>query len=140
MKNNPFYQEIISPEINKETNQFIQNNSNEEISKEKINKPKELIEFNATFHFKENIINSDKNCKEQINENSYYCFSCKHSICSNCGINEHKNHLLIQRKNCLNYDTSFFNEISKLIDDSFLIEKKKMILKKVFVIPLKKLN
>ena len=88
MKNNPFYQEIISPEINK---------------------PKELIEFNATFHFKENIINSDKNCKEQINENSYYCFSCKHSICSNCGINEHKNHLLIQRKNCLNYDTSFFN-------------------------------
>ena len=33
MKNNPFYQEIISPEINKETNQFIQNNSNEEIAK-----------------------------------------------------------------------------------------------------------
>ena len=130
MKNNPFYQEIISPEINKDTNQFIQNNSNEEISKEKINKPKELIEFNATFHFKENIINSDKNCKEQINENSYYCFSCKHSICSNCGINEHKNHLLIQRKNCLNYDTSFFNEISKLIEDSFLIEKKKDDIKK----------
>ena len=80
--------------------------------------------------YEENIIHSEKNCKELINENSYYCLTCKHSVCSICGIEEHKNHFLIQRKNCLNYDTSFFNEISKLIEDSFLIEKKKDGIKK----------
>ena len=128
MKNYALYEE----EINQ--------NQEKEITKDKINKPKELIEFNASPHFKENIIHSEKNCKDLINENSYYCLTCKHSVCSICGINEHKNHLLIQRKNCLNYDTSFFNEISKLIEDSFLIEKKKMILKNAFVILLKKLN
>jgi hypothetical protein len=118
MKNYPFYEE----EINQ--------NQEKDITKDKINKPKELIEFNVSPHFKENIIHSEKNCKELINENSYYCLTCKHSVCSICGINEHKNHLLIQRKNCLNYDTTFFNEISKLIEDSFLIEKKKDDIKK----------
>ena len=118
MKNYIFYEE----EINQ--------NQEKEITKDKINKPKELIEFNASPHFKENIIHSEKNCKELINENSYYCLTCKHSVCSICGIEEHKNHFLIQRKNCLNYDTSFFNEISKLIEDSFLIEKKKDGIKK----------
>ena len=96
---------------NKDSEQ-IKNNINEnEISQDKINKPKELKEFDALTHIKKNIINSDKNCKEEINEYSYYCFTCKHSVCGECGIYEHKDHLLIQRENCLNYDNTFFNEI-----------------------------
>ena len=114
-----------------------QNNINEEIieedfdndknliCQEKINKPIELKEFDALPHFKSNIINSDKNCKEEINEYSYYCFTCKHSVCGECGIYEHRDHLLIQRENCLNYDNTFFNEISKVIDDAISIQNKK---------------
>ncbi len=110
---------------NKDSEQ-IKNNINEnEISQDKINKPKELKEFDALPHFKTNIINSDKNCKEEINEYSYYCFTCKHSVCGECGIYEHKDHLLIQRENCLNYDNTFFNEISKVIEDALLVNEKK---------------
>ena len=110
---------------NKDSEQ-IKNNINEnEISQDKINKPKELKEFDALPHFKTNIINSDKNCKEEINEYSYYCFTCKHSVCGECGIYEHKDHLLIQRENCLNYDNTFFNEISKVIEDALFVNEKK---------------
>ena len=112
------------------------NNSNEnniEINTEdfatKINKPLELREFDASIHFKENIINYIKNCSDDVIESSYYCFTCKHSICEKCGVFEHKDHLLIQRDNCINYDKTFFNEISKVIDDSFLIENNKDIIK-----------
>ena len=100
-------------------------NEKNEICQDKINKPIELKEFDALPHFKSNIINSDKNCKEEINEYSYYCFTCKHSVCGECGIYEHRDHLLIQRENCLNYDNTFFNEISKVIDDAISIQNKK---------------
>jgi hypothetical protein len=100
-------------------------NKKEENSQDKINKPQELKEFNVLPHFKENIIHTDKNCKEAINEYSYYCFTCKHSVCGECGIYNHKDHLLIQRENCLTYDKTFFNEISKVIDDSISVQEKK---------------
>ena len=85
-------------------------------------KTQELKKFNVLPHFKENIVHTEKNCKEQINEYSYYCFTCKHSVCNECGIYEHQDHLLIQREKCLNYDKTFFNEISKIIDDSISIQ------------------
>ncbi len=100
-------------------------NKKEENSQDKINKPQELKEFNVLPHFKENIVHTDKNCKEAINEYSYYCFTCKHSVCGECGIYNHKDHLLIQRENCLTYDKTFFNEISKVIDDSISVQEKK---------------
>ena len=90
-----------------------------------INKPDEIKAFDALSHFKQNIIHSEKNCQDPISELSYYCFSCKHSVCNKCGLNNHKEHILIQRNNCLNYDKSFFNEISQLIEDSFGIEERK---------------
>ena len=105
--------------------------STEEISKAKINKPKELKDFEAYSHFKSNIINYKKNCGDPITEFSYYCFSCKHSVCSECGVFEHKDHLLIQRDNCLKYDTTFFTEISKVIDDALEIKNKKEEIKTV---------
>ena len=90
--------------------------------KEKID---ELKYFDAISHFKENINHFDRNCKDPIKETSYYCFTCKHSVCNECGVYDHKEHLLIQRDNCLNYDNSFFNDISKVIEDGLNLDSKK---------------
>ena len=98
---------------------------NDLISK-KINKPNELKELDVLSHFKHNIIHYEKNCADPITNLSYYCFTCKQSVCYRCGLNNHKDHILIQRSNCLNYDKTFFNEISKFIEDSLLIEEKKI--------------
>ena len=108
-------------------------NNLENFSKTKINKPIELKEFDATPHFKENIINYNINCNDPITPSSYYCFTCKHSVCEDCGVFDHKEHLLIQRDNCINYDVTFFNEISKVIDDSFLIDHKKDTIKNIVI-------
>ena len=112
----------------------------EDFSKTKINKPYELREFDAMSHFNENIINYNKNCKNIITESSYYCFTCKHSVCEECGVLDHKDHLLIQRESCINYDTTFFNEISKVIDDSFLIQNKKEIFKNNIIASIEELQ
>ena len=89
---------------------------NEEPIFNKINKPKELKELDALGHLKHNIIHADKNCTDPITDSSYYCFTCKQSVCNKCGANNHKEHILIQRNNCLFFDKTFFNEISKVID------------------------
>ena len=91
----------------------------------KIYKPNELKQLDALVHFRENIIHFDKNCNDPVTEYSYYCFTCKQSVCYKCGINNHKEHILIQRDNCLNYDKTFFDQISKMIEDSLLIEERK---------------
>ena len=101
----------------------------DEMTKAKINKPEELKDFNAYPHFTFNISNYEKNCSDPITEYSYYCFTCKHSVCSECGVFEHKDHLLIQRDNCLKYDNTFFNEIQKVIEDSLEIKDKKDVIK-----------
>ena len=112
----------------------------EDYSKTKINKPIELREFDAISHFRENIINHNKNCNKIITESSYYCFTCKHSVCEECGVFDHKEHLLIQRESCINYDTTFFKEISKVIDSSFLIQNKKEILKNNLITSIEELQ
>ena len=111
---------------NKDSNE----NKNNELVKDKINKPNDLKNFDAVTHFKQNIIRFDKNCSEPVKDYSYYCFSCKHSVCNECGVYDHKEHLLIQRDNCLNYDSSFFNEISKVIEKGINIDIKKDQIKK----------
>jgi len=98
--------------------------------KEKTPKPEELKNFDAVSHFKENIIHFYKNCSEPIKDYSYYCFTCKHSVCNECGVLDHKEHLLIQRDNCLNYDNSFFNDISKTIEEGLNLDSKKSQIKK----------
>ena len=105
------------------------NEKDNEIILNKINKPNELKELDALSHFKQNIIYYEKNCSDPITNLSYYCFSCKQSVCYRCGLNAHKEHILIQRSNCLNYDKTFFNEISKIIEESLLIEDKKNCIK-----------
>ena len=100
-------------------------NKKEEIIKDRINKPNDLKNFDAVTHLRQNIIRFDKNCSEPIKDFSYYCFSCKHSVCNECGVYDHKEHLLIQRDNCLNYDNSFFNEISKVIEKGINIDIEK---------------
>ena len=98
--------------------------------REKTPKPEELKNFDAVSHFKENIIHFYKNCSEPIKDYSYYCFTCKHSVCNECGVLDHKEHLLIQRDNCLNYDNSFFNDISKTIEEGLNLDSKKSQIKK----------
>ena len=107
------------------------NNSDEDYSYSisKINKPNELKNFDTLNHIKKNIILYDKNCNEPITNYSYYCITCKKSICYKCGVYEHKEHILIQRDNCLQYDPTFFNEIAKVIEDGLLIEEKKVLVK-----------
>jgi len=120
-------------DINEENKSIDNNNIKDEIPDDKINfinKLNELRNFDAISHFKENIIHFSKNCSEPIKDLSYYCFTCKHSICHECGFNEHKDHILVQRDNCLNYDNTFFNEISKVIDRGINIEIKKSQIKK----------
>ena len=102
----------------------------EQHPKAKSSKPDELKNFDAVSHFKENIIHFYKNCSEPIKDYSYYCFTCKHSVCNECGLYEHKEHILIQRDNCLNYDNSFFNDISKVIEDGLNLDSKKSQIKK----------
>ena len=90
-----------------------------ELKSQKLNKPKELLDFDAVAHFKENIANTDRNCLGPITEKSYYCISCKHSECPL--YNEKKNqkeHILIKRAKCLLYDDNFFNPIENKINES----------------------
>ena len=120
-------------EENKNKNENFQNEEEDIISgypKEKLNKINEFKNFDAINHFKQNIIHFNKNCSEPINDLSYYCFTCKHSVCNECGFSEHKNHLLIPRENCLNYNSTFFNEISKVIERGINLEGKKNQIKK----------
>ena len=105
-------------------------NIEDEYPKEKLNKPNELKNFDAITHFKQNIIHFNKNCSEPIKDYSYYCFTCKRSVCNECGVLDHKDHLLIQRDNCLNYDSTFFNEISKVIEKGINMDSKKSQIKK----------
>ena len=114
-------QKMETPEPIKKSN----SDKNTSIVKGKPSKPEELRNFDAVSHFKENIIHFYKNCDEPIKDYSYYCFTCKHSVCNECGLYEHKEHLLIQRDNCLNYDNSFFNDISKVIEDGLNLDSKK---------------
>ena len=115
--------------LNAENNTNIKKdvNDNNKAFKEKID---ELKYFDALSHFKENIIHFDRNCSDPIKETSYYCFTCKRSVCNECGVFDHKEHLLIQRNNCLNYDESFFNDISKVIEDGINLDSKKSQIKK----------
>ena len=138
----------IKEEINKEnknTNELENdikeseenNNCTTKVVKEKI---PELKNFDAISHFKENIIHFNKNCSEPIKESSYYCFTCKHSVCNECGVYDHKEHLLIQRDNCLNYDNSFFNDISTTIEDGMNLDVKKSQIKEDISQSIKKLK
>ena len=120
-------------DINDENKNIENNNNKDEYPEENINyinKLNELRNFDAVSHFKENIIHYLRNCSEPIKDLSYYCFTCKHSICHECGFNDHKDHILVQRDNCLNYDNTFFNEISKVIERGINMESKKSQLKK----------
>ena len=119
-----------NPNEEKNEQQKKEENLEDEYPKDKINKPNELKNFDAVTHFKQNIIHFYRNCSEPIKDYSYYCFTCKHSVCNECGLLEHKNHLLIQRDNCLNYDNSFFNEISKVIEKGINIDSRKSQIKK----------
>ena len=123
----------VKPQPKTDPGELIKQSNSEKIEqhpKPKSSKPDELKNFDAVSHFKENIIHFYKNCSEPIKDYSYYCFTCKHSVCNECGLYEHKEHLLIQRDNCLNYDNSFFNDISKVIEDGLNLDSKKSQIKK----------
>ena len=97
-----------------------------EAKSKKFKKPKELLEFDAVSHFKENIANTDKNCLGPITEKSYYCISCKHSECPLYKENKNqKEHLLIRRAKCFLYDKKFFDNVEKKINESFTYNKMK---------------
>ena len=129
-ENEKFILEKIEEEAKEEKQSTNTNNDDnkDDINKDLI-KPLQLQNFDTPLHLHKNIISYDTNCKDNINKQSYYCISCKQSICELCGMYQHKDHLLIQRDNCLFYDHNFFIEISKIIDISLKIGDKKNIIK-----------
>ena len=132
-KHSQSVEDQVKPQPKIDPGELIKKSNSEKIEqypKPKSSKPDELKNFDAVSHFKENIIHFYKNCSEPIKDYSYYCFTCKHSVCNECGLYEHKEHLLIQRDNCLNYDNSFFNDISKVIEDGLNLDSKKSQIKK----------
>ena len=104
-------------------------NENKIIVYKKITKQPELENFDTSSHLMHNIISFDQNCKDKISEQSYYCITCMQSVCTSCGAYEHKDHILIQRDNCLFYDPNFFVEISKIIEISQSIKSRKQSIK-----------
>jgi len=89
-----------------------------ELKSKILNKPIELLEFDALTHFKENIAHTYKNFLGAITEKSYYCLDCKHSDCPfyNNDPNQ-KEHRLIKKVKLYTYDNKFFNEVEKTINE-----------------------
>ena len=105
-------------EILKEKNENINDAKvdNEIIKKSQLlNKPLELIEFDVSSHFQENISRPDKNDLSRITENSYYCINCKHS---DCPFHDEEKHIIMNRIKYLLYDTHFFDEIDSKINEA----------------------
>ena len=97
-----------------------------ELKSKTLNKPKELIEFDALSHFKENIAHTDKNFLGSITENSYYCIACQHSECPLYKKNmNQKDHLLIKKIKYLFYNNNFFDEIDTTIKEALTYNKLK---------------
>ena len=97
-----------------------------ELKSKTLNKPKELIEFDALSHFKENIAHTDKNFLGSITENSYYCIACKHSECPLYKKNmNQKDHLLMKKIKYLFYNNNFFDEIDTTIKEALTYNKLK---------------
>ena len=93
-----------------------QNNKNQKINIEE--------ESNDIYpHLKNNILNSNKNCKHIISDESYYCLNCKIRVCPECNLKQHQEHELIKEKDYLFYNPNFFTEIEKVINDSYKIEE-----------------
>ena len=127
----------------KNENERISNNSKKdnpetkekdlELKSQLLNKPKELLGFDAVPHFKENINHTDKNCLEPITEKSYYCLDCKHSKCPlyKENINQ-KDHLLIKRAKCLFYDENFFDSVENSINEALNYNQLKINIKETF--------
>ena len=104
-------------EISKVKNENINEDKvNSEIIKKSqlLNKPPELIEFDVSSHFKENISRPDKNDLGRITDNSYYCINCNHS---DCPFHEEEKHIKKKRIKYLLYDTHFFDEMDSNINE-----------------------
>jgi len=113
-------------EISKVKNENInENKANNEIIKKSqlLNKPPELIEFDVSSHFKENISRPDKNDLGRITDNSYFCINCKHS---DCPFHEEEKHIIKKRIKYLLYDTHFFDEMDSNINEALDFGKFKL--------------
>ena len=90
-----------------------------ELKSKLLNKPKELLGFDAVSHFRENINHTDKNSFLPITEKSYYCLECKHSECPlfKQDMNQ-KEHMLIKRAKCLSHDPNFFDSVENSIKEA----------------------
>ena len=107
-------------ETNKSRNiipEIIPEKEKDEIIKksELLNKFPELLNFNLSEHFKENLSRPDKNDFKRITENSYYCINCEHS---DCPFYDEKKHIYMKRINYLLYDIHFFDDMENNINEA----------------------
>ena len=76
-----------------------------------------LYGFNLYKHVKENLVNKDKVCKDNLTKESYYCLECKISTCKKCSnFNVHKGHPLIPKYLYYSLDETIFNDTFKCLD------------------------
>ena len=120
LKSNEIQVEKKDSNKQEEKNENIQPKDNElEIKSKLLNKPKELLGFDAVSHFKENINHTDKNSFLPITETSYYCLNCQHSECPLFIENmNQKEHMLIKKAKCYTHDKNFFDSVENSIKDS----------------------
>lgn len=78
-------------------------------------------------HIERNILDPNKNCKEQLNDKIYYCLDCKMSTCDQCSINDHKNHNKIKKKDYIFYNPSLFSDVEISLENTFNPDKAKEI-------------
>ena len=71
---------------------FIQDENPPTFSQENDSKKIDIFQ-----HLRINLKTSKTTCSCD-NINSLYCIPCKISVCSKCNYNEHKNHILISKK------------------------------------------
>lgn len=82
----------------------------------------DLKSFDLYQHMKLNVKDFEKNCKDNVDNelsHSFYCITCKVSVCNLCNYNAHKSHFLIKK---INFDLErstiekIFNQIESEIE------------------------
>ena len=79
-------------------------------------KPAIFKNIDISQHLRSNILKTNLNCNHLEKDNYFYCLTCKLSFCEECKkINEHKNHIVLNKNNFYDLDQDFFIDIDNII-------------------------
>ena len=107
------------------TGQVEQPNQEKENQKSLSDLKHELKNIDVYQHLKRNIFEPKINCKETLSEEIYYCITCKQSTCKQCSLIKHQNHKIYPKTFFYSYTQNFFDEVQKILKDSYNIKNDK---------------